>query len=158
MRTPRPLLLLDVDGVLNPYPECPDGYSEHVLFPDDEEPVRLAAIHGDWLRELNEAFSLVWATGWGENANVLLCPHFGLPSLPVVMFPAIPFDPRDKVPAIDAFVADRLAAWVDDIVTLEARRWAQGRKVPTLLIEVDHNIGLTRGDVDRLLSWSQSPA
>jgi hypothetical protein len=89
---------------------------------------------------------------------VLLCPHFGLPRLPVVRFPAVPFDPRDKVPAIDAFVGDRLAAWVDDIITPEARRWAQERKIPTLLVAVDHNIGLTRPDVDQLLSWAQSRA
>lgn len=32
----RPLLLLDVDGVLNPYgAECPAGFTEHVLFPDE---------------------------------------------------------------------------------------------------------------------------
>ena len=41
-RSSAPLLLMDVDGVLNPYPDCPDGFIEYVLFPDDDEPVRLA--------------------------------------------------------------------------------------------------------------------
>jgi hypothetical protein len=49
--------------VLNPYPSCPEGYAEYALFPGDEEPVRLSAIHGAWLHELAERFALVWATG-----------------------------------------------------------------------------------------------
>jgi hypothetical protein len=39
--TSLPLLLLDVDGVLNPFaaPACPPGYTEHEFFPG-EDPVR----------------------------------------------------------------------------------------------------------------------
>jgi hypothetical protein len=144
---------MDVDGVLNPYPDLPDGYSEHYFFPDDPEPVRLAAVHGDWLRELAERFTIAWATGWGTDANVHLCPHFGLPELPVIAFPPAPFEPSAKVPAIEAFVGDRAVAWVDDVVTVEARSWAYERSEPTLLVEVDPAIGLTRADVDVLLAW-----
>ena len=144
---------MDVDGVLNPYPDCPDGYSEYVFFPDEDEPVRLAAIHGEWLRELAEHFTMAWATGWGDNANVHLCPHFGLPDLPVIVFPLVPFEPLAKVPAIEAFVGGHPVAWVDDLVTAEARQWAQERASPTLLVEIDHAVGLTRDAVDALLAW-----
>jgi hypothetical protein len=50
--TDRTLLLLDIDGVLNPFaaPGCPDGYAELVLFAG-EEPVRVNPGHGGWLRE-----------------------------------------------------------------------------------------------------------
>jgi hypothetical protein len=42
----RSLLFVEVDGVLNPYQRpCPDGYSEHWLFPDDDEPVRVCDRH-----------------------------------------------------------------------------------------------------------------
>ena len=46
----RALLLVDVDGVLNPWGDecCPAGFSEYDLFPGDDEPVRLAVIHGAW--------------------------------------------------------------------------------------------------------------
>jgi hypothetical protein len=144
---------MDVDGVLNPYPACPAGYSEYAIFPEDDEPVRLCAIHGDWLRELAERFMLVWATSWGDDANLHLCPYFGLPELPAIAFPPAPFDARLKVPAIDSFVGDNAVAWVDDIVTQEARRWALERTPPTLLVEVDHALGLTRDAVDELLAW-----
>lgn len=56
--SPRPLLLLDVDGVLNPFaaPACPPGYREHGFFPDDDPPVRLndshAPVAGPALRPL----------------------------------------------------------------------------------------------------------
>lgn len=144
---------MDVDGVLNPYPDCPSGYREYTFFHEDEEPVRLADIDGEWLRELGERYTLVWASAWGENANLYLCPHFGLPPVATVSFPPAPFEARAKVPAIDAFAGDRPAAWVDDLLTPEAWRWAGERAHPTLLVEVDHAAGLARRDVDLLLTW-----
>jgi hypothetical protein len=76
-------LLLDVDGVLNPFasPACPPGYQEFELFAG-EKPVRLCAAHGDWLRELGARFQIVWATGWGAAANRVLAPRLRLPNCP----------------------------------------------------------------------------
>ena len=148
--------MLDVDGVLNPYPDCPPGFAEYVFFEDDDEPVRLAAVHGEWLHELALHFRLVWATAWGSEANRLLCPMFRLPELPVIAFPEVPFDPASKLPAIDAFVGGLPVAWVDDVVTPEARQWATNREEPTLLVEVDPAAGLTRSAVDRLLAWAEA--
>jgi hypothetical protein len=56
-----PLLLLNVDGVLNPYSAsaCPPGYTEHKFF-TGEEPVRLCAAHEPWLRELAARFELTF--------------------------------------------------------------------------------------------------
>jgi hypothetical protein len=112
-RTSKPLLFVDVDGVLNPYPNCPPGFEEYELFAEDDEPVRLARVHGAWLRELSGSFALVWASAWGDDANRLVCPHFGIPEMPVVAFPPTPFDPASKVRAIDAVVGDRSAAWLE---------------------------------------------
>jgi hypothetical protein len=150
------VLLIDIDGVLNLYgvEECLDGYSEFDLFPDDDEPARLCAVHGEWLRELGEQFDLAWASSWGFDANRLLGPILGLDPFPFVPMPAIPFPPADKVPAIESFVGERPAAWLDDVVTTEARAWAGGRKAPTILVEVDHRAGLERRHVDDLLVWS----
>jgi hypothetical protein len=150
----RPVLLLDVDGVLNPYGgECPDGYAEHLLFPG-EEPVRVCRLHGDWVAELAATFEVVWGSAWGAEANRLLGPLLGLPELPYVRFPPMPFEPALKVPAIDRHLRDRPAVWIDDLIGPEAREWASSRAVPTLLIEVDPAVGLTRDDVDRALRWA----
>lgn len=156
MTSPRPLLLLDVDGVLNPYAAaaCPPGYAEHELFPG-EEAVRVCAAHGRWLAELATAFELVWATAWGEEANRLLAPLLRIPELPVIGFPPVPFRPRDKVPAIAGYAGPRPLAWIDDEFTAEARAWAGGRSAPTLLVGADPAEGLTRSAVDRCLRWAE---
>ncbi len=86
----------------------------------------------------------------------MLAPLFDLPKYPVIGFPPVPFEPREKVPAIASFVGSRPAAWVEDIVTPEARAWAAARRVPTLLVAVDSRAGLTRRHVDRLLLWAAS--
>jgi hypothetical protein len=69
-----------------------------------------------------------------------------------IPFPPAPFDASAKVPAIDSFVGENAVAWVDDIVTPEAQRWSQKRTSPTLLVEVDHALGLTRDAIDELLT------
>jgi HAD domain in Swiss Army Knife RNA repair proteins len=152
----RPLLFMDVDGVLNPFPDTPPGFDELDLFPEDREPVRLHPAHGDWLRELAEVFDVVWATGWGEDANSRLCPHFGLEPFELLALPAVPFTAEEKVPAVAACAGVRPAAWVDDLLGPAARAWAAARESPTLLVEVDSETGLTRPAVDRLLAWARA--
>ena len=82
----KPLLLLDVDGVLIPYaaPEQPIGFLPYML---PGEWVWLSPRHGEWLRPLHDQFQLVWATGWEHHANHLIGPILGLPPLPVIEFP-----------------------------------------------------------------------
>ncbi len=130
MEWPRPLLLVDVDGVLNPFAAktCPDGYQEYDFFPG-EELVRLSLAHGEWLRDLAARFDVIWATGWGEEANQFIGPLLSLPAFPTVTFPPVPFDPCEKLPAVQAFVGDRPFAWIDDALTPETWAWA-ARRVP----------------------------
>jgi hypothetical protein len=155
----RPLLLVDVDGVLNPYAAaaCPEGYLEYDLFPD-EEPIRLAEVHGSWLRDLAQIFEPTWATGWGNEANRLIAPILGLPRYPAIEFPPSALDWRTawKLPAIRAFAEGWALAWLDDVITPQARRWAARRSVPTLLVNVDPTIGLTETAVAGLKTWSKA--
>ena len=153
----KPLLLLDIDGVLNPWAAqvCPDGFQEHALFTSDDESIRVAAVHGPWIRELEAKFEVVWASAWGAESR-LLGELLGLPDYPVVVFPSTPFRPRDKVFAIADYVGDRPCAWVDDQHTNEGRKWAESRGVPTFLWSIDPAIGLAYGDVERLADWAAS--
>jgi len=154
--TARPLLFLDVDGVLNTYGTVspPPGFIDHDLFPEDDEPVRLNPGHGPWLAELMTVADLAWATSWNGEAKRRLAPILGIPPLPVVTMPSPPFRPADKVPRIDAYAGDRPAAWIDDLHTSTARNWAATRPFPTLLITADPAVGLTRAAVDRVLAWA----
>jgi hypothetical protein len=151
-----PLFLLDVDGVLNPFAAsvCPPGYQEHELFAG-EEPVRLSAAHGPWLRELTASFELVWATAWQEEANRLLAPLLQLPELPVIAFPPTPFGDLDKLPGVANFAGRRPLAWVDDALSAGAHQWAASRPIPTLLLSADPAEGLTRSLIDDALRWAE---
>jgi len=149
------VLLLDIDGVLNPFAAtcCPPGYAEYDLFPG-EEPVRLSRAHGEWITNLSGAFEVIWASAWGRHANLLLGPVLDLPPLPFVDFPPVPFPPVMKVPSVIRHLRNRPAVWIDDVITAEARTWAAGRGIPTLLLEVEPAIGLTRPAVDLALQWA----
>lgn len=139
--------------MLNPYAAtaCPPGFIEHRHFPEDAEPVRVSEDHGKWLLRLSAHYELVWASAWGSNANRVLAPMLGLPTLRVVPMPEPPFPPAMKAPAIAAFVQERRAAWLDDMLTAEAYQWAADRdQGATLLIAVDPAIGMTFATVDEL--------
>jgi hypothetical protein len=155
MATVLPVLVLDIDGVLNPYAAtvCPPGYIEHALFAG-EQPVRLCPAHGAWISELATRFQVAWGTGWADEANRLLAPILALPPFPVIELPPAPFSPAQKVPAIAAFVTDRPTVWIDDLLTPQARQWAHHRSPATLLIDVDPHHGLQRPMIDQALTWA----
>jgi HAD domain in Swiss Army Knife RNA repair proteins len=153
----KALLLLDIDGVLNPFAadEVPAGYAEVCLFPG-EGPVLVNPVHGEWVRELASVFDVVWASGWGRDANAYLAPLLRLPPLGFVPMPVPPFVPEAKTAVVADFVADRPVVWIDDEVTDLARSWAAARREATLLVAVDPAVGLTRGQVEHALRWSES--
>ena len=140
---------------MNPFaaPACPPGYTERAFFPG-EPPVRLCLAHGPWLGELATRFEIVWATAWGAEANRLLSPLLQLPSLPVIPFPPVPFDPSEKLPAIIRYAGHRPLVWIDDMLLPEAHAWASGRRAPTLLISADPAEELTRPVIDQSIQWA----
>ena len=85
----KPLLLIDVDGVISLFgfdpARPPLGRFEMV----DGIAHFLSATAGEHLRELSGQFELVWCTGWEEKANEYLPLALGLPGpLPHVIFDA----------------------------------------------------------------------
>lgn len=148
----KPLLLLDVDGPLNPWKQVGKrgrrggggrrilpGYTAHDLrgvigFPDGLQ-VILNPAHNDALRALSETFTLIWATAWQEEANEFIGPLLGLRHLPVIEWPAhVVEDQRRegrngswKTPWVSRWLAYYAPgipwAWVDDEVNRYDRFW-----------------------------------
>ena len=152
----RPMLFVDIDGVLNPNGgPCPDGFDEHWLFPSDDWPVRVCQRHSGWLHELAQYYDLAWGTSWTASDRAVLATVLDLPTfVGAVTLPAGQFDPALKVPAIDLVAGHRTLAWIDDMLTPVAHAWAEGRDAPTLLIPIDPAEGLTRAHVDQLVDWA----
>ena len=145
--TGKPLLLLDVDGVLIAVPASSDDA--------DAEPVlTLPPEASEWFAQLAEAFDLMWATTWAELANRVIAPHLGLPPLPAITFRMDDRVPTPKLRSVIDSVGDRPCAWVDDDLHEDADTWAAGRGTPTLLVHIDAARGMDRRHVDRLLHWA----
>jgi L-amino acid N-acyltransferase YncA len=155
--TSKPILFVDIDGVLNPFGgDCPAGYVDHDLFPQDDLPIRICQDHSDWLTELSSHFDLVWATGWNASDRKVLGSVLALPTFHgAAEMPPVPFVPSDKVPGVAAIAGERACVWIDDLVTPEAKSWARERDAPTLLIETQSHLGMTSEHVDELIAWRQ---
>ncbi|MFI0820951.1 HAD domain-containing protein [Streptomyces sp. NPDC021098] len=162
--TARPLLFLDIDGVLNPVLPT-DGFTAYEIL---DFTVLLSATHADWLRELSSAYDLVWATTWEHEANRHIAPLLELPRLPVVEFTGYRPRPDDpKLPALDLFAgrkwapilryaAGRPFAWVDDVMPERLVSRSRLRR-DRLLLPIDPAHGLRREHVDRLLERPPRP-
>lgn len=157
----RPLILLDVDGPLNPWrakpTRRPAGYETFRLRPDGwpgKRPLRvwLNRRHGDMLLALADATGgeLVWATTWLDQANTLIGPKLGLPTLPVMHWDVVG-SPRWKFEAALRWSCDRPLVWFDDDFETYPRsyRWFvdQRKSLPTLLRQVHPAVGLSFDDV-----------
>jgi len=158
MSSDRPLLLIDVDGVISlfgfDHSSPPAGRYQLV----DGITHFLSVSAGEHLRRLSGAFELAWCTGWEEKANEYLPLALGLDG----PLPHVVFDPSDrpvqahwKLGAIDRHVdPSRPVAWIDDAHDERCVSWAATRAAPTLLVTTDPAVGLTEPEVDDLLDWA----
>ncbi|MEO3869356.1 HAD domain-containing protein [Nonomuraea sp. B12E4] len=115
----RPLILLDVDGVLNPWhKQGPHWLSVKATCDGVTYPVVLNPEHGPMLLQLAQetGAELVWATTWAEAANQEIGPLIGLPELPVIPVNSGAGAPRvhPKTPPVAAYVNRRPFVWFDD--------------------------------------------
>jgi hypothetical protein len=157
--TSRPILFLDVDGVISlfgfePVPGQLPG-SWHWV---DGVAHCIPEAVGPRISLLMEHFELVWATGWEEKANEYLPHILGLEARDL---PCLTFDGRAvfgtahwKLEAIEEYAADKPAAWVDDSIDASCRAWAERRRAPTLIVHTDSAVGLTDEHVTELRGWA----
>ena len=156
----RPLLLVDVDGVISLFgfdPAQPPAGKWQIV---DGIAHLLSATAGQHLRLLSTAYELAWCTGWEEKANEYLPHALELTQrFPYLSFAGATPQTRGhwKLAAIDRYAgAERPLAWIDDAHDERCDSWAAARAAPTLLVSTEPAIGLTEDHVGRLLDWVQA--
>ena len=171
-RADTPLLLVDVDGVLNavvapPFATLKEGTTSSGVFEAEfiarNFPIRVPVGTRERIATLQSLFNCVWATTWEENAAEHLSPVLGFGAdWPVIRFhDDFPDAGTWKLPAVQRF-ADlpqnqrRPLAWIDDDLQPDALEWAARRTrsgVPTLMVRPNADEGFTSRQFQRLLSF-----
>ncbi|WP_238697282.1 HAD domain-containing protein [Streptomyces sp. E2N166] len=158
----RPLLFLDVDGPLIPFgssagqKEVAAAFSTAV---DQGNPLLARLDPGIGARLIGLGCQLVWATTWMEEANEVIAPRIGLPSLPVLEWPdadagGTPRGLHWKTRPMVERAAGRPFIWVDDEISAIDRLWVDASHPgPSLLHQVDPTKGLNGADFCALAGW-----
>ena len=147
------LILLDVDGVLNPSVSSDRAAGSHrlMLEPEREELVR----------RLAEAGTIVWATTWPPKLTSVLADDLGLPAgtEAIVFGGGLPRDPRfpgqtGKLQPVAVWLEKARArfaidavVWIDDNLRGDAFDWAREQDTPFHLIVPEAATGLTADEV-----------
>jgi hypothetical protein len=153
-----PLVLVDVDGVLNPLQRSP-GYQRYRATPNGiTYRLLLNPRHGPMLTGLAEATGaeLVWASYWTDTANEWIGPRVGLPRLR-----SIPIPPRDpeytyggwKALHVAEWIGERPFVWLEDEPDVPDALAGGPRLGPHLIVPVDPRTGLTGDHVEQARGW-----
>jgi HAD domain in Swiss Army Knife RNA repair proteins len=156
-----PLILVDVDGVLNPG-KPGAGYRRHWAFPHGvAHRLLLNPGHGRMLGELAEAAGaeLVWASYWRNRANTWIAPRIGLPAL---RFVPIPSRRRSRTRSslgqwkalhVAAWIGQTPFVWFEDDPNVPRCLTQQPGLGRHLTVPVDPAIGLTRHQIEQAWRW-----
>ena len=154
----RPLLLVDLDGVINVVGRGAGSRELEADFKREGHRMRVPVGMAGRFARLEEVFECVWATTWGEDAPILgRFFKFGA-TWPSIFIGAGSQPARTgKLPDVrgwcEANAVGRPVAWVDDDLWPDAYDWsvARGR---TLILRTLPEEGLTDAQTDQLLAWA----
>ncbi|MYV53000.1 HAD domain-containing protein [Streptomyces sp. SID3212] len=172
-----PYLLLDVDGVLIPFPAAdgstPATHTCHDVVPegrnaDNPVTVWLNPEHSRLLLDVISTglFTPVWCTSWRQDAATLIGPLLGLPDLPYVDLPRLQITTSQpdgylwKRDHVDGWLGDIPAVWIDDDFSGLDHEWAVERTTKgsaTLLIQPDPDLGLVPDHLTLVSAWARQP-
>ncbi|HEX4564778.1 MAG TPA: hypothetical protein VH115_10010 [Solirubrobacteraceae bacterium] len=176
----RPLLLVDIDGVISLFARDPSRAAVRAGALGNDSAARpaaegalhsidgilhyLSATAAGHLLALTRVFDLVWASGWEEKADEYLPHLLGVPAgLPFLRFaPAarrgsaggLSVAAHWKLDAVDAYAGDGALAWIDDAFNDACHAWAAARAAPTLLVPTVPERGLSEAEALQLEAWA----
>jgi hypothetical protein len=180
----KPVLLLDIDGVLNLFPDWVNDLP--ISRPTLKERANLSGnIYGlnipldaaDLIDQLSTEFDMRWYTMWNQHARSVFTPTAGIRQ-EFDHFTCDHMAGRDvlrsqgmqwfeetgiwiaKTPLIPGYLGDRPFVWIDDDTSDVDRVWleAQPGIGDHLLITVDPHEGMTQEHVHKALAWAQTLA
>jgi hypothetical protein len=153
----KPVLLLDIDGVISLFGFDPDVRPEGTWHNVEGIAHFLSSTAATHLQTLDDWFDSVWCSGWEEKADEHLPVMLGIPRYPHLSFErnASPTHAHWKLAAIEEHAGDRPLAWIDDGIDEACEAWAAERAAPTLLIRTDPAVGLTDDGVEELVRWAR---
>ena len=153
---PTTLLLLDVDGVLNP----------DETFSAEDQRVRLdiSAARTELVRELAVYAEIAWASTWAVPSLVDLGRRIGLAEQTLANCTPPGDGATPKLLPITRWLSrQRLSGdaawsrviWIDDSLRADASEWAAGYDQPVLLLVPEPPVGLTADHVRVAVEFSQ---
>ncbi|MEK0155977.1 HAD domain-containing protein [Arthrobacter oryzae] len=134
----NPIILLDIDGVLNP-PARPGSGGDRPELTLSDSKVAL-------VRRLAELGRIAWVSTWPAELTAGLEAQLQLEAEPLrvtlLMLPSDEDEPTPKLRSVSRWLARMEAAgdadwdsvvWIDDVLGPDARTWAHGYGQPVLL-------------------------
>jgi hypothetical protein len=137
----KPILLIDIDGVLCPF-DTNDERLEPII---GHEWAVMDPRHTPWLKELEDLYRFAWCSYWERGGNDVIGPAHDLDPIPFIVFNIVnPYDQTYKLHEVKEFIGDEPVAWIDDGFFEDAFKWAgeRNKSVPTRLIHTDPTVGL----------------
>ncbi len=161
-RRNRPVLMLDIDGVLAPLDDRQEGVThKRVTTPGWNGTVIIVVEVIDALRDLidRHVVDARWLTTWENEARTCFAPAVGLPRLQVYRASDAPVDTGEvwwKTAVVERYLAEteRRVMWVDDELTTHGGPDLARHGVRLRLLEVDPLVGLTLHDLATIEAWA----